>query len=113
MPNRMPDNVIKIFSATRAPSSPVHEVNQSLKGKSSSNTIRHLASAFSVALWMSVKLVWPLAQWIVSGDVMFHLALAIYHWDNPNHYDGWIFLGHLTAGIALTWFATIYRPLQS
>ena len=105
MSDEIPTNVIKMFPASGQP-------RQETPTYSGFGLLNRLGRASVVVLWVSVKLIWPLAQWLVSADVIFHAALALWRWDSQGHHDGWVFLAHFAGGVALTWFATIYQPIQ-
>jgi hypothetical protein len=63
-------------------------------------------------IWVPTVLIWPLIKWIISIDVLFQFVRMFYLWNTPGAYPGWTFAIHFGILTTLTWFVSIYNPMQ-
>ena len=63
-------------------------------------------------IWVPTVLIWPVLKWIVSIEVFFQFVRMFFLWNTPGAYPGWTFVIHFGIFSALTWFVSIYNPMQ-
>ena len=61
-------------------------------------------------LQIVVALVWPLLKWVLALDATWQFARMLYFWQTPGVHTGWVFLGHFSVLVAVTWFVGVRRP---
>ena len=73
---------------------------------------RSLFSGLIKVIWVPIVIIWPILKWVISLDVLFQLVRMFVLWDTPGIYPGWTFGIHFGVLTALTWFVSIYNPMQ-
>lgn len=68
------------------------------------------AHMLTKAVWLVLVMVWPVLRWVLSIEVFFQFLRAWWYWDVPGVHAGWTFALHFGVLVALTYFATIYKP---
>ncbi len=71
-----------------------------------------LFSGLIKIIWVPVVIIWPILKWVISLDVLFQFVRMFVLWDTPGAYPGWTFAIHFGVLTALTWFVSIYNPMQ-
>jgi hypothetical protein len=70
---------------------------------------RFIAGLFA-AVWIVTVLLWPLLQWVLAYDVLFHLIRMMYYWSTPGVHARWTFLLHFGAMSGLTYYVAFGKP---
>jgi amino acid transporter len=101
-------NVIKFPRASKQPVEPVgHTPMLTVPARAHG---KGLLGGLVKFLWVLTVLIWPVAKWILSLDVLFQFVRMLYHWNTPGDYAGWTFLLHFAVLTAITYFVSLYRP---
>lgn len=58
-------------------------------------------------------LVWPFLKWGLGVEVGLRFMVMLYRWNDAGSPDAWVFLGHFSVLVLLTWIVSAYKGAKA